>query len=72
MQHKLDDAANAYTEALRLKPDYPEAHNNIGNIYAMQGRRDLAVEHYREALRLNPKHEGARRALNALGAAPGE
>jgi Tfp pilus assembly protein PilF len=72
MQHKLDDAANAYTEALRLKPDYPEAHNNIGNIYAMQGRRDLAVEHYREALRLNPKHEGATRALNALGAAPGE
>ena len=30
-QGKLDDAVACYTEALRLKPDYPEAHNNLGS-----------------------------------------
>jgi tetratricopeptide (TPR) repeat protein len=63
----LDEAVSTYTEALRLKPDYPKAHNNLVNVLLAQGHRDAAVRHYREALRLNPDHEGAKRQLRALG-----
>ena len=53
MQHKLDEAIKEYQEALRLKPEDAQAHNNLGNALAEQGKLDEAIGHYREALRLN-------------------
>ena len=31
-QGKLDEAAACYRQALELKPDFAEAHNNLGNV----------------------------------------
>ena len=45
-QGKLDQAMAQYTEALRLKPDYAEAHNNLGLALAAQGKLDQAVAQY--------------------------
>ena len=53
MQHKLDEAIREYQEALRLKPEDAQAHNNLGNALAEQGKVEEAIEAYREALRLN-------------------
>jgi Flp pilus assembly protein TadD len=39
-----------YKEAIRLKPDYSDAYNNLGLIYASTGRVDLAIESYEKAL----------------------
>jgi tetratricopeptide (TPR) repeat protein len=41
---------------VQRKPDYPEAHNNLGNALKDQGRLDEAVACYREALRLQPNY----------------
>ena len=35
--------------ALQLRPDYPEAHNTLGNVYSQQGNYDEAVLHYTAA-----------------------
>ncbi len=54
MPDRLNDAAAAFREALRLLPDFAEAHNNLGLVLAEQGKLDEAVAHYREALRIQP------------------
>ena len=52
--------------ALRLSPDYAEAHGNLGVVLAQKGHRDEAIVHYTEALRLKPDLAPA---LNNLGVA---
>ncbi len=41
-------------EALRLCPDYAEAHNNVGVLLEDDGRYEDALRHYQEAARLKP------------------
>ncbi|RPJ69762.1 MAG: tetratricopeptide repeat protein [Acidobacteria bacterium] len=53
-------------EALRLFPDYPEAHNNLGCLLQRSGQLEEAIRHHREAVRLMPDFPLAR---NNLGAA---
>ena len=51
------DAAEAmthYSEAVRLKPDFAEAHNKLGTTLADQGKTVEAVPHFVEAIRLKP------------------
>jgi tetratricopeptide (TPR) repeat protein len=60
------EANHAYEEALRLRPDFAKAHNNLGWLLARQGDTDAAAAHYREALRINPDYVEAH---NNLGAA---
>ena len=42
--------------ALELKPDYAEAHNDLGNAFYEQGKLDEAVVRYRRALELKPDY----------------
>ena len=42
------------TQALEIKPDYPEAHNNLGVIYRQKGMYDNAIVEFKEAIRLKP------------------
>lgn len=57
--------------ALKLRPDYSEAHNNLGTALADMGKTDEAIAHFREAIRLRPDHNGAHynlgKALAGLG-----
>src|SRR5918996_705223 len=48
-----------YREALSIRPDYPEAHNNLGILLRKSGDLDGAAEHYRETLRLRPDYPEA-------------
>jgi protein O-GlcNAc transferase len=57
-QGKLDEAVACYRRALELKPDYAEAHNNLGNALKDQGKLDEAVACYRRALELKPDFAG--------------
>lgn len=59
----LNGAVAEYSEALRVKPDFPEAHNNLGMVLAAKGDYDGAISEYREALRFNPDHPNAHNNL---------
>jgi Tfp pilus assembly protein PilF len=47
---RLDDAERAYRRALALRPDYSEAHNDLGQLLARTGRTDEAVKEFDAAL----------------------
>ena len=61
---RLDAAAACLTKALRIEPDFAEAHNNLGMALGELGRHDEAVASFTEALRIKP---GNARAHNNLG-----
>ena len=63
---KPDEAVACYRRALELKPDYAEAHNNLGVALKDQGKLDEAVACYRRALELKPDYAEAH---NNLGTA---
>ena len=54
-QGKLEEAAVEYRSLLKTKPDYAEAHANLGVVLARLNRYDEAAASYETALRLNPK-----------------
>jgi serine/threonine-protein kinase len=51
---RYPEAEAAYHEAIRLKPDFAEAHNNLGIVLVDQRRYPEAEAAYREAIRLRP------------------
>jgi tetratricopeptide (TPR) repeat protein len=49
------DVADAHlAAALRLNPDYAEAHNNLGGVLQRRGRLEEARREHEQAFRLNP------------------
>ena len=65
MEKNLDERAEEeFLRAIRLKPDFPEAHNNLAIIY--KGRNELAraLAEIKKALRYNPRYH---EALNNMG-----
>ena len=69
---RTDEAILQYEEALRLRPGYPEARNNLGNALESVGRTREAIAQYEEALRLEPNLAEAHYNLGrALAAMPG-
>ena len=66
-----DRAFSHYQEALKIRKDYPQAHNNLGVWYEDHGMLDEAIAQYREALRLKPDLAEAHNNLgSALGKLP--
>ncbi|HEX8772938.1 MAG TPA: VWA domain-containing protein [Pyrinomonadaceae bacterium] len=51
---KYEDAVKAYKQAVKVKPDYAEAHNNLGDAYFQLKQYKKAVEAYRQAIRYKP------------------
>jgi tetratricopeptide (TPR) repeat protein len=51
---KVQEAISHWDQALRLKPDYALAHNNLGNALLQAGRVQEAIGHYEQALRIKP------------------
>ena len=45
-QGKLEEAIEAYTKALSIKPDYADAYYNMGNALQEQGKLEEAIEAY--------------------------
>jgi tetratricopeptide (TPR) repeat protein len=55
-QGKLAEAAARYTEALRVNPEFADAHSNLGALLFQQGKLKEADVHCAEALRIKPDH----------------
>jgi tetratricopeptide (TPR) repeat protein len=51
---QYDKAIEPFMRALKLKPDYAEAHNNLGAVYHKLRLYEKAIDSYREAIRIKP------------------
>ena len=50
------DAVLCISKAMKIAPNNPESHANLGLAYKDQGKLDLAIEHFRRSIRLAPEH----------------
>ena len=55
-----------FNEALRLRPEYAEAHNNLGLVFAQTGDDEKASSEFREAVRIRPEYADAHANLGAV------
>ena len=62
-QGQLDEAIYIFSEAIRIRPDYATAHNDLGVALARKAQFDKAIEHFTEALRISPGDLKARQNL---------
>ena len=60
----LEEAIPCYQQALRINPNYAEAHHNLGLAYYYLGKLEEAVGEYKQALRIAPN---CAEAHNSLG-----
>ncbi len=60
---RLGEAVALYCRALTLKPDLPEAHNNLGVALRGQGLLGEAITHYGRAVALRPDYPEANNNL---------
>ena len=63
---QLDNAVASYRQAIEIKPDFAEAHNNLGTVLKDQGQFNAALISYRRVLKLKPDFAEAH---NNLGVA---
>jgi tetratricopeptide (TPR) repeat protein len=63
---KYDQCIASYQKALQIKPDFAEAHNNIGAALRAKGQLNDAISCFRQALKFKPSYA---EALNNLGIA---
>ena len=61
-----DAAVSALREAVRLEPDFPQAHGLLGQALGMAKDVDGAVAEFRECIRLSPYDEGAHFELRQI------
>ena len=57
--------AAAFREAIRLRPDFAEAHNNLGLVLIQSGDDAGGIAALREAVRLAPDYADAHANLGA-------
>jgi len=63
---RVPEAIGHYEQALRIKPDYAQAHYNLAAALERVGRVQEAIQHYQQALRSKPDLTEARNALARL------
>jgi Flp pilus assembly protein TadD len=62
----MDEAISQFQEAIRLRPDNANAHNNLGVALYRKGRTGEAIRHFEEAVRLKPDYADARKNLDVV------
>ncbi len=53
-QGRNEEAIQAFSKAISLRPQYLEAHADLGNVFFRLDRLDLAEQHYRSAIEAAP------------------
>ena len=60
----MAQAVEQFRSALKIKPDFVDAHYNLGYALSRQGNLESGIYHLGEALRLDPRNF---KALNNMG-----
>ncbi len=63
---KPDEAAASFLKAVAIKPDFAEAHSNLGNTLKELGRTDEALGSYRRALDIDPGRHDLRHLISSI------
>lgn len=54
-QGKTEQAVNCYRQAIRLKPELPQAYHRLGDILTQQGNEPEAIALYQQSIERNPE-----------------
>ena len=72
---RLDDAIRAYNNSIRLNPNFPSTHCNLGIALMQTGMTDAAIPEFMKAIELDagtgPAYRGLIEALERKGINPG-
>ena len=49
--------------AIKIKPDFAAAHNNLGIALVAEGKNEEAISHYKMAIKLKPDYAAAQKNL---------
>lgn len=60
LERRFDEAITEYQEAIRIRHDFAEAYNGLGNVYYNLGKLDQALTEYQAAIFLDPAYIEAR------------
>ncbi|MGO9245407.1 MAG: tetratricopeptide repeat protein [Verrucomicrobiia bacterium] len=71
-QGQVKEATECFDRALRLNPDYADAHYALGIALARMGKIEEAIAHYEQALRIKPDLAGAHSNLGIALAQTGK
>ena len=63
---RVDETEKEYREAIRINPNYADAHSNLGILLSDLKRFEEAEKEYREAIRINPNHAEAHSNLGVM------
>ena len=63
---QYEAAIDSYQKAIKIKPDYADAYNNLGNVLRDKGDLEGAINSYEQALKINPHKASALHMLDAL------
>jgi len=66
---QLDNARKSYEQAVKLKPDYVEAINNLGTVYYAKKNNRRAISYYTRALKIAPEEPKSASIYMNLGTA---
>jgi tetratricopeptide (TPR) repeat protein len=66
LQQRPEEAARAYEDSLRYRPDSVPTHLNAAQAYWSVGNVEAAARHWNRVLELEPGHRGAAEALHLL------
>jgi len=53
IKNQINNAKNLYIQILKIKPDYIDAMNNLGELYRHQGQFDKAIDLFKKVLNIN-------------------
>lgn len=65
---RYNEAEHHYLAALKHKPDYSQAYNDLGNIAIIRKQLGVAEGHFAKAVTLNPQYDVARNNLSQVRA----
>ena len=52
---QFDSAIKSFKQAIKIKPDYAEAHYNAGKVLQEKGELETAIDSYTKAIKIKPK-----------------
>jgi len=70
--NRNEEAEECLRKALKVDPDYEEAHYNLGYLYRLKGKSNLAEKHLRRAIEIDRKYSLAYAELGQLLSGSGQ